>query len=120
MKKSDGSNVIDWCAVDSDILADKYQSAWTIKSLDMIKVYAVFQKFTDQAISADLWKDRSININLSEKEMVDEYLAMIKYGMKTRYYQNSLTSDQQPTATPQEVVVSAPKERGCASGACDI
>jgi len=122
MKKSDGSNVIDWCAVDSDILEDKYQSAWTIKSTDMIKVYAVFQKFTDQAISADLWKDRSVNINLSEKEMVDEYLTMIKYGMKTRYYQNSLTSDQQPTATatPQEVVVSAPKERGCASGACDI
>lgn len=132
LKKTDDSNITEWCAVDSDILGDKYQSAWTIKSLDMIKVYAVWQKFTDQAISADLWKDRSIEINLSKKEMVDEYLAMIKYGMKTRYYQNSLTGSQSKagitTTNPQEeaqipenVVIQAPvKVRGCSGGVCDI
>lgn len=130
LKKTDESNITEWCAVDSDILGESYQSAWTIKSIDMIKVYAVFQKFTDQAISADLWKDRSIEINLSKKEMVDEYLAMIKYGMKTRYYQNSLTGSQSKAAitvntteavpTP-EVVVEAPvKVRGCSGGVCDI
>lgn len=130
LKKTDDSNITEWCAVDSDILGDKYQSAWTIKSLDMIKVYAVWQKFTDQSISADLWKDRSIEINLSKKEMVDEYLAMIKYGMKTRYYQNSLTgsqskagitTNQEEAQIPENVVIQAPvKVRGCSGGVCDI
>lgn len=131
LKKTDESNITEWCAVDSDILGERYQSAWTIKSVDMIKVYAVFQKFTDQAISADLWKDRSIEINLSKKEMIDEYLAMIKYGIKTRYYQNSLTGSQskaaitvnnpEAVAIPENAVVEAPvRVRGCSGGVCDI
>jgi ribonucleoside-diphosphate reductase alpha chain len=125
IKKSDGSNVVDWCAVDGDILGDKYQPAWAIDSVDMIKVYAVAQKWTDQAISADLWKDRSTDINLSKKVLINEYLTMIKYGMKTRYYQNSLTGSQssasiakyEETPLVTEVVV---KERGCSGGVCDI
>lgn len=124
IKKSDGSNVVDWCAVDGDILGDKYQSAWTIDSLDMIKCYAVVQKFTDQAISADLWKDRSKDINLSKATLIKEYLTMIKYGMKTRYYQNSLTGSQSGTAAPttevQTPVTPVIKERGCSGGVCDI
>lgn len=125
IKKSDGSNVVDWCAVDGDILGDRYQSAWTIDSVDMIKVYAVAQKWTDQAISADLWKDRSADINLSKKVLINEYLTMIKYGMKTRYYQNSLTGSQSSTSvakyeeTPLVTEVVA-KERGCSGGVCDI
>ena len=130
LKKTDESNITEWCAVDSDILGVNYQSAWTIKSLDMIKVYAVWQKFTDQAISADLWKDRSIEINLSKKEMVDEYLAMIKYGMKTRYYQNSLTGSQSKAAitvnsteaapAPEPILEAPVRVRGCSGGVCDI
>lgn len=130
LKKTDESNITEWCAVDSDILGENYQSAWTIKSLDMIKVYAVWQKFTDQAISADLWKDRSIEINLSKKEMVDEYLAMIKYGMKTRYYQNSLTGSQSKAAitvnsteaapAPETILEAPVRVRGCSGGVCDI
>lgn len=124
IKKSDGSNVVDWCAVDGDILGDKYQSAWTIDSIDMIKCYAVVQKFTDQAISADLWKDRSKDINLSKSTLIKEYLTMIKYGMKTRYYQNSLTGSQSGTKTTvteaTAPVVEVVKERGCSGGVCDI
>lgn len=122
LKKSDGSNVVDWCAMDGDILGQYYQSAWTIDTVDMIKCYAVVQKFTDQAISADLWKDRSININLSSKTMINEYLTMIKYGMKTRYYQNSLTGSQSGSATTEIQTPVAPvvKERGCSGGVCDI
>lgn len=122
LKKSDGSNVVDWCAMDGDILGQYYQSAWTIDTVDIIKCYAVVQKFTDQAISADLWKDRSININLSSKTMINEYLTMIKYGMKTRYYQNSLTGSQSGSATTEIQTPVAPvvKERGCSGGVCDI
>lgn len=112
MKKSDASNIIDWCARDSDLLSDKYQSAWRISTKDMIKVYAIIQKFTDHGGSWDLYKDRSENIDLSSTEMIDEYLDMVRYGIKTRYYQNSLTSDADVNAQTKKSV--------CTSGACDV
>lgn len=139
IKKSDNSNVVDWVATDSDLLADKYQLAWDIDTKDMIKVYAVVQKFTDQGISADFWKDRSKDSTVYTDEMVEEHILMCKYGMKSRYYQNSLTSNQSATAEenkPAEVVVAAiaseepsqdsddfelaGSDRGCASGACSL
>lgn len=110
IKKSDQSSIIDWVAVDGDILKDKYQSAWNIPTKNMIKVYAIFQKFADQSISADLYKDRTKNINVTDTEMIEEYLDMIRYGMKTRYYQNSLVSN----VNVDEV------SKGCDSGACDV
>lgn len=115
MKKSDESNVIDWCAVDNDILADQYELAWNIPTKDMIEVYAIIQKFTDQSISADFWRDRSTpeKLTISNKEMRDEFLLMVKLGQKSRYYQHSLTaSNGKKTATVKEEV--------CASGACDV
>jgi ribonucleoside-diphosphate reductase alpha chain len=100
MKKSDESNVIDWVAPNSDLYGHKYQIAWDIKTTDMIKVHAVFQKFTDQGISADLYKDRSLEINVSTDEMIFDYLTMVKYGMKGRYYMNIKTSSQETKAAP--------------------
>ena len=94
MKKSDNSNVIDWVATDSDLLKDRYELAWNIPTLDMIKIYAIFQKFTDQGISADFWRDRASDPIVYTDEIVQEHIAMCRWGMKGRYYQNSLTSDQ--------------------------
>lgn len=111
MKKSDSANIIDWCAVDDDLIGDNYEIAWTIPTNDMIDCYAIMQKFTDQSISADLYKDRSVNPELSTKDMVNEYLRMVKYGMKARYYQNSLTSSQNKGETA---------DVGCGSGACTL
>ena len=92
MKKSDAQNVIDWCATDDDIYGDQYQSAWTIKTTDLIKAYSVIQKFADHTISADTYKDRSVNIDITTEEIIETFLAMVKYGLKSRYYQNSKTS----------------------------
>jgi ribonucleoside-diphosphate reductase alpha chain len=114
MKKSDLSNIIDWVARDSDIYEDTYQLAWDIHPKDMIKVYSVFQKFADQSISADMYKDRTQTLELSTTDMIEEYLDMVRYGMKTRYYQNSLTSDQ------NNLKVQTNYEKGCSSGACDV
>ena len=55
----------------------------------MIKAYAVFQKFTDQGISADLWRRIKDDDKVSSRELLTHYFAMVKYGMKTRYYYNS-------------------------------
>ena len=90
MKKSDADNSIDWVAYDNDKL--EYQSAWDIDTVDLIKYYGVIQKFTDGGISADFYKDRSERLDVSTADILKEHVAMIKYGLKSRYYQNTKTS----------------------------
>lgn len=124
MKKTDAHNAVDWCAVDDDIIGDQYQSAWSIDSVDLVKAYSVIQKFTDQSISADLYRDRTDNINISTEEIINVFKAMIKYGLKSRYYQNSLTSKQtSPTETEpeQEDDFQEPDAPSvCGSGGCTL
>lgn len=90
MKKSDADNSIDWVAYDNDKL--DYQSAWDIETENLIKYYGIIQKFTDGGISADFYKDRSEQLNVSTADILKEHVAMIKYGLKSRYYQNTKTS----------------------------
>lgn len=106
IKKSDQSSVIDWVAIDGDLY--DYQTAWEIPTKKLIEAYAVIQKFCDQSISADLYTDRTKDINISANQMLEEYFHMIRCGMKTRYYQNSKISN-----------VQSQEKETCTSGACD-
>ena len=90
--KTNDTLVNHWAAPDGSRLKNKYQSAWNISTSDMIKVYAIMQKWTDQAISADLFVKIQNDQKVSSSSMIQDYLDMVKYGMKTRYYVNSLTS----------------------------
>lgn len=92
MAKSDSTNVIEWTAPESDLIGQNYQSAWTITPEDMIRVYAVIQKFTDQGISADIFLDRSKDTELSAVALIKRINMMKKYGLKTHYYFNTKTS----------------------------
>ena len=87
--KTDGNVTIRWAAPDSDDPDVHYQSAWDIDEVDMLKAYAVFQKFTDQAISADLWRRIRGDEKVGSTALLAQYFAMFKYGIKTRYYYNS-------------------------------
>lgn len=135
LKKTDQKNVVDWCPKDGDILGEQYQLAYNIDTIDMIKMYAVFQKWTDQSISADFYKDRTKKIEISDREIINEYLAMIKYGVKSRYYQNTLTSKakeeiEEPNIDVVPIEVTEQKdeygygdtsnEKGCAGGTCTL
>lgn len=111
LKKSDGSNAIEWHAHDYDLLQYQYENAYGIPTMDMLEVYAVIQKFTDQATSADLYKDRILYPEISTSEMLKEYLHMVKLGVKTTYYQNNLTNKEDET-----LGLSA----GCGSGGCTL
>ena len=93
LKKTDLKNTIDWCAPDNDIYGDQYQVAWEISTEDMVKVYAIIQKFTDQSISADFYRDRSVKTELTTTELIKDFLDMVTYGVKSKYYQNSFTLD---------------------------
>jgi ribonucleoside-diphosphate reductase alpha chain len=113
LKKTDRNTVISWCAPNCDLLGEKYQIAWDIPSVDLIKVYAVLQKFCDQSISADLYQDRrGDKVEVTTDQMITEFLAMVKYGMKTRYYQNSLVAAENNSVTDMN------KAPVCVDGAC--
>ncbi len=101
LNKTDVTNKLSWVAPDNDILEEAYQLAWEISPVAQAHFYAVIQKFTDQAISADTYRDRTKTIiNAEGKEVIapldfkegrEEYLANVKYGNKSQYYNNSYT-----------------------------
>lgn len=89
LAKTDLKNAIDWCAPDNDILEDQYQIAYDIAPIDMIKVYGVIGKWTDQTISADTYDNRKVKPKLGKRELILEFIARYKYGVKSSYYNNS-------------------------------
>lgn len=90
--KTNDTNAMHYVVPDATKLRDKYEIAWDIDTQDLIKVYAIVQKWTDQAISADLYRKVVGTDRVGTTEMLDIYLSLVKYGIKTRYYQNSLTA----------------------------
>jgi len=92
LMKTNDTQVNYWVAPDSTKLKNKYQMAWDITSTDMIKYYSILQKWTDQGISADLYVNIKGDEKVSSTVMIQDYLDMVTFGMKTRYYVNSNTS----------------------------
>ena len=87
--KSSGNTSTTFVVPDSEQLEHFYENAYQVPSIDIIRMYAIFQKFTDQAISADMWVDVSGNNRLSSKQLLQDFFNLVKYGVKTRYYVNN-------------------------------
>ena len=112
--KSDATNTIDWTAPDSDLIGHQYQLAYDVDVFKLIDCYSIIQKFTDQAISADLYLDRRETLDLSATHLIKITAHMQRCGMKSRYYVNSRTDD----ASAGDL--SSVSSKGCASGACTL
>ena len=100
-KTNDTSNV-DWVAPDSTELRDTYTIAYDVATPDLLKDYAVVQKFTDQTISADTYQRVQGTAKVSADDLIENYRTMVKYGVKTRYYLNSLTGKSVSLNTENE------------------
>ena len=147
MIKTDNNLTTYWCAPHSDKLGRHYELAWDISTADMIDCYGIVQKFTDQAISADLYRKITGSEKITSSEMIQNYIRMALVGMKTRYYTNTHTAGAflEEDADGRKVglasgveaelaaigasVLAQPETaevdefesgRGCASGACDL
>ncbi|GBU09236.1 ribonucleoside-diphosphate reductase 1 alpha subunit [Gammaproteobacteria bacterium] len=131
-------------APDADTLGDFYDIAWDLDSIHLIELYAIVQKFTGQAISADLYlnfkdKNGQASRKISTKKLLVDFLSMIKLGCKTRYYVNSSSGIryQNPnkgatqTAAHNSPAIHNPasihnsdieymEEDNCAGGACKL
>ena len=82
-----GRNIL--LAPDIDELKNVYDIAWELDSKDLIDMYAIVQKFTDQGISPDLYVSFQNSKLLSSRNLLADLIRMMKYGCKSRYYINS-------------------------------
>lgn len=138
LKKSDSSNILEWCAPDNDILADAYQLAWETTTIEQIQYYAVMQKWIDMAISADIYRDRTkkmlneeneeVLIPITDDELFKEQVAIVKYGVKSEYYMNTFTGGKvekednvQAVIEEAELELEVSSSRGCGDdGSCTL
>lgn len=84
--KDSKSGVFQFYAPDSDKY--QYQLCWDVPFEDVVKTYAVIQKWTDQTISADTYLDytKYPNGKVNMSEQIKNYLIADQYGVKTLYY----------------------------------
>ena len=120
LNKTDGGNSIDWCAPDGDLIGADYQLAYDIATQDMIRYYAVLQKWADQSISADFYEDRIKNPRISKDTLIERYLLRKRLGVKAKYYSNSklpnkAADDFAVEETDQDFEVAT---AGCEGGSC--
>lgn len=130
MVKTDNTSVVRWAAPSSDSNDYVYQSAWDLTEIEAFKFYGVVQKFTDQTISADVWRDLTDGAKVSASDLMKQYFEMVRVGVKTRYYFNSRVSKQTdlssnesiaPIATPTEPQYGNVNDGGnCSGGACSL
>lgn len=100
-----------------EYLSDNYQIAFDIKDPDMTDTYAIFQKFTDQGISADFYKKYTKDDNaVSFKDIFQSWLYRHKMGLKSRYYINSASGVDVSSSTIKE----SEEQKGCDGGFCTL
>lgn len=95
LTKKDGSNSMEWVAPEADVLKDKYTIMWNLSIKEQINPYAVVQKWTDQSISADFYAVIKGDDKFNSLQLVEETNYAHLMGLKTWYYTNVETSDQE-------------------------
>ena len=108
--------------------AKNYQIAYDIETADLIKDYAIMQKWTDQGISADEYVKVQGTDQLKTADLIKNYLLRTKAGLKSRYYFNSLTakginlngSESQTSSSNEPEQDTTDDAVGCGSGGCTL
>lgn len=121
--KSDSRSNVRFAAKNSDRSDYVYESHWDIGFKDAIEMYALWQKFIDQGISADLWRKLGPGEHISSREILSTFFLQTKLGLKTRYYIKTLTSINKKLEDGSEVLVHVVEESdgpNCADGVCSM
>lgn len=123
--KTSGDTTNIWVAPEASRLAKKYEIVWDIPSEHIINLYALWQVFIDQSISADTFADRTKNVNLSMSSMFKDLAQCARLNVKTLYYMNTLT-DKKDTfeflngIESEEEPSQINEGFGCSSGGCTL
>jgi len=89
LNKTNETQSVSYVVPDSTKLRNRYESAWEIPTDNMTMIYAIFQKWCDQGISADRWRKIQGDEKVGTKEMITGFNTRYKYGVKQGYYQNT-------------------------------
>lgn len=110
--KSSRKGMVYFRAPNADTL--EYQNAYHIDHLDLVKVYALIQKFTSQAISSDFYTvTTGEGEKISSKKLLQRVLLAAKLGMKTFYYENFKTGEEVKEMMTIGGSLSTTEEEGC-------
>lgn len=94
-----------------------YTTAWgdDFNNIDYFKFVAIVQKFTDQSMSTNQYTNllKYPDSKVPFDVLMEEFLTAYKYGLKTMYYQNFRTSDDEDGISEEE-------PQGCESGGCSV
>lgn len=120
LSKNDQNNHLYWAAPYGDDPTVKYQFAWDIPTKDMIDCYAIFQKFTDQGISADLYRRIVGTEEIDSNELFKDYFYMVKMGMKTRYYFNTETTANLSLEAMESAIDNSGNSASCGADGCTL
>jgi ribonucleoside-diphosphate reductase alpha chain len=96
-----------------DQIKSKYKTAFQCNQEGLVKVNAARQKWVDQAISFNLYNDRT-----SLKYLNDIYLAAWKNGLKTTYYlrnKRANSTEKMIEDKPKQEVSACPIDGSCES-----
>lgn len=99
-------------------LKNYYTTSWgyDFNNIDYFKMLGIVQKFVDQAISTNQYtntfkyEDQKIPL----KDVYNEILTAMNYGLKTLYYQNFKANDNIDGLKEEQ------EEQKCGSGGCEI
>ncbi|MNB61192.1 Ribonucleoside-diphosphate reductase 1 subunit alpha [compost metagenome] len=125
--KTDGDNSMYWVAPEADTLKEWYSIAWNRTRKQHSETYAIFQKWTDQSISADWYATFKGDEKVSSSDLIDETNYMADLGQKTVYYTNSDTADKEALKSVMARVRREVEDDGldlsgpvCTSGGCSV
>lgn len=97
--KTDADNAMEWVAPEADTLKDAYTFMWDLNRFEQANFYCIFQKWTDQAASADYYAVIKGEDKINASEVVNETNYWAAMGGKTWYYTNCETSDKEALAS---------------------
>jgi ribonucleoside-diphosphate reductase alpha chain len=125
MTKTDNGIVSRWAAPEGDLWGDRYECAWDIHFTHQIDSYAIGQYWTDQGMSADLWRRLPQGETVGSTELLEGFFRMTKYGLKSRYYYNTLTTEAKVLGNGEIVMIEVRNtdklpEADCGSGGCKM
>jgi ribonucleoside-diphosphate reductase alpha chain len=125
MTKTDNGIVSRWAAPEGDLWGDRYEIAWDVPPDDQIDSYAVGQYWCDQGMSADQWRRLPQGETVGSAELLKGFFRMTKYGFKSRYYYNTLTTEAKTLSNGEIVMVEVRNtdklpEADCGAGGCKM
>lgn len=115
--KTNGTKKTRFLVPNSDTLSEEYELAWDIDTKDLFDVYAIYQRFIDQAISADQYLDFTKK-EYSGMDLLSDFLYMTSVGMKTRYYVTSKTNSGTDGTKSKQLVEEIEDTGACSGGGC--